>query len=106
MEELRREFETFKLNTAREIENLRRNQNQVLTHLNLDKDNTPTSTPSFTSSPLQTPLDTSPTVENSEVPPAKKRRKTISKKYEGDEQKMLLYGGVKVHIQVASKFNH
>ena len=108
MEELRREFETFKINATCEIENLKRNQNQVFTHLNLGQRETtttapPSSPPSSTSPlPSTSPSDSSRTFKNSDVPPVKKRRKTISKKYDGDEQKMLLYGGSKIHVQVDS----
>ena len=56
---------------------------------------TPTSTPALRpSSPMEQVF---PEVDG--VPPTKKRRKTISRKYPTNEQ-MLLYGGVKIHMQV------
>ena len=96
MDEIRRELETLKLNTAYEIETLKQNQARILTSLKLEQ-----SAP--TSQPPSTPLTLSPTpLKSSDVDPPKKRRKTVSKKYETDEQKMLLYGGTKIHLQVLS----
>ena len=96
MDEIRRELETLKLNTAYEIETLKQNQARILTSLKLEQ-----STP--TSQPPSTHLTVSPTpLKSSDVDPPKKRRKTVSKKYETDEQKMLLYGGTKIHLQVLS----
>ena len=43
-------------------------------------------------------------VPDTVVNPPKKRRKTISSKYKADEQKLLTYGGKKIHVQVTTIF--
>ena len=105
MEESRdRDIETLEL----EIESLKLNQqilqqNQALILSRLNINSSPTSTPTPTPTPtFASPVGITESVgtENLDIPPTKRRRKTVSKKYESDEQKMLLYGGNKIHLQV------
>ena len=95
IETLELEIESLKLNQ----QILQQNQALILSRLNINSSptSTPTPTPTF-ASPVG--ITESVGTENLDIPPTKRRRKTVSKKYESDEQKMLLYGGNKIHLQV------
>ena len=46
------------------------------------------------------PSASSPILSEELQCPPRKRRKTVSSNYKGDEQKLLTYGGQRVHLQV------
>ena len=111
MEQILREIHLLKLNQSRILDFLQlENPMPVSTSSQIP---TPTPKPTPTPTTMTTPTPTTVTAITSaseepstsedaiSCPPAtKKRRKTISKKYRKDEQKLPLYGGRKVHIQV------
>ena len=73
------------------------NQNLILLHLNLKVEEKKSLA---TLPPISPSEQQFVGVESPDAPPTKKRRKTIYRKYESDVQRLLLYGGPKIHIQV------
>ena len=103
IETLELEIRSLKLNQKQ----LQQNQALILSKLNLYSTSLPTPSPTPTPTPTPTTVSlpsftVSLPVENEkqDTPPTKRRRKTVSWKYESDEQKLLLYGGNKIHLQV------
>ena len=95
IETLELEIRSVKLNQKQ----LQQNQALILSKLNLYSTSLPTPTPTTVSLPSFTvslPVEN----EKQDTPPTKRQRKTVSRKYESDEQKLLLYGGNKIHLQV------
>ena len=101
IETLELEIQSLKLNQKQ----LQQNQALILSKLNLYSTSLPTPSPTPTPTPTTVSLPSftvSLPVENEkqDTPPTKRQRKTVSRKYESEEQKLLLYGGNKIHLQV------
>ena len=103
IETLELEIRSLKLNQKQ----LQQNQALILSKLNLYSTSLPTPSPTPTPTPTPTTVSlpsftVSLPVENEkqDTPPTKRQRKTVSRKYESEEQKLLLYGGNKIHLQV------
>lgn len=85
MDDLVREINNLKLNQTKILAN----QSRILTHLNLNECAVVSPQPSLPNGEVA-----------QEAPPSKKRRRTVSKKYAKDPQKLITYGGLKIHLQV------
>ena len=88
-----------------DIEVLKRNQAVILDHLNLNTSSSGIPSSTLTAPSAVATADSQCTENVAGCPPApKKRRKTISRKYSMDPQKLLTYGGTKIHLQVKIRF--
>ena len=112
MEQILREIHLLKLNQSRILNYLQLEENPMTsspmptptpTPMTMTTPTTATTTTPTTITAMETPTSDELSIQEetfSSPPATEKRRKTISKRYSNDEQKLLLYGGHKIHVQV------